>query len=158
MTAQEIIQIITGFIGSCGFAILFNVRGRRLVFAALGGFISWTLFVIFSRFVPSEPANYFMVSFLMSIYAEVMARLLKSPTSAFITIALIPLIPGGSLYYTMSFALEADLEKFFHKAVYTLQLAAALALGIIVATMATRLLLGALNRIRRAERNPICRP
>ena len=136
MTAQEIIQIITGFIGSCGFAILFNVRGRRLVFAALGGFISWTLFVIFSRFVPSEPANYFMVSFLISIYAEVMARALRTPTTTFIITALIPLIPGGSLYYTMAYAFESDLSRFLDKGIDTLQLALALALGVIVAAAA----------------------
>ena len=29
MTNAEIIQIITGFIGAFGFAILFNVRGKK---------------------------------------------------------------------------------------------------------------------------------
>lgn len=140
MTKTELLQVITGCIGSLGFAILFNIRGRRLLIATLGGFLSWALFVILEWILPSEPMNYFIVAFLLSIYAEIMARLFKTPTTTFITTSLIPLIPGGSLYYTMASAFESDLEKFLERAIDTLQLASALALGIIVATTMTRLL------------------
>lgn len=140
MTKAELIQIISGFIGTLGFTVLFNIRGKRLVFTALGGFLSWTLFVIFSKFIQSEPLNYFLVALTVSIYAEVMARILKSPTTTFITASLIPLIPGGSLYYTMANAFGSNREGFIEKGVYTLELASALALGIIVAVAATRII------------------
>lgn len=138
ITSFEILQVITGCIGSLGFGILFNIRGKRLLFAALGGFLAWALFVIFSRFISNDPVNYFIVSLLVSLYAEVMARVMKTPTTTFITTALIPLIPGGSLYYTMASAFEASGE-FVQRAVATLMLAAALALGTIVATALTKL-------------------
>ena len=35
---QEIIQLFAAFLGSLGFAVLFNIRGEKLVFAALGDF------------------------------------------------------------------------------------------------------------------------
>ena len=44
MTQTEMIQILTGFIGSMGFAVLFNVRRIRLVAATAGGLLSWLLF------------------------------------------------------------------------------------------------------------------
>ena len=146
MTKFQILQIITGCIGSLGFAILYNIRGKRLIVATLGGFLSWALFVVLGWGIPSEPVNYFLVAFSMSLYAEAMARLLKTPTTTFITTSLIPLIPGGSLYYTMSYAFESDLEKFVEKAIDTLQLASALALGIIVATTMSRLLTRCLHK------------
>lgn len=130
---NEIIQIIMGFIGSLGFAVLFNIRSKRLVFAALGGLLSWGLFVLFSLFLKSEPLNYFLVALIISIYAEIMARILKTPTTTFITTSLIPLIPGSSLYYTMAYAFKSDVNNFLSKAVYTLELASCLALGIIIA-------------------------
>ena len=130
---QEFLQIIMGFIGSLGFAVLFNIRSKRLCFAALGGLLSWGLFVLLSLFLKSEPLNYFLVAFIISIYAEIMARILKTPTTTFITTSLIPLIPGSSLYYTMAYAFKSDANNFFSKAVYTLELASCLALGIIVA-------------------------
>lgn len=139
MTKMEIIQILTGCVGSIGFGILFNIRGKRLVAVAFGGLLSWLLFVVLGKFIPNEPMNYFLVAVIISIYAEIMARLLKTPTTTFITTELVPLIPGGSLYYTMAYAFEGNLETFLQKAIYTLQLASALALGIIVSTTVTRI-------------------
>jgi len=136
----EIIQILTGFIGSFGFAILFNIRGKRLIMAALGGFLSWSLFIAFSQVFESEHINYFFVSFIISIYAEIMARWLKTPTTTFITTSLVPLIPGSSLYYTMVYAFESNTEDFMQKGLDTLLLASALALGIIVAATVMKLI------------------
>lgn len=134
----EIIQILMGFIGSFGFAVLYNIRGKRLVMASLGGFLSWTLFVILSQFIDNEPVNYFIVALAISLYAEIMARCLKTPTTIFITTSLIPLIPGGSLYYTMVYAFQSDSVNFIDKGIDTLLLASALALGIIVAATVTK--------------------
>ena len=135
MTGVELMQILTGVLGTLGFAILFNIKGKRLVMAALGGFLSWTLFLLLGHVIVSEPARYFIVSMATSIYAEIIARVLKTPTTTIQMTALVPLIPGASLYYTMAYALESNIERFIEKAVYTLQLAAALALGIVVTTM-----------------------
>ncbi|MBQ8649242.1 MAG: threonine/serine exporter family protein [Clostridia bacterium] len=140
MTKYELIQIITGFIGSCAFAILFNIRGKRFAATAFGGFLSWLLFVILSRIIQTEALNYFIVAALISLYAEIMARALKTPTTTFITTSLIPLIPGGSLYYTIAYAFESNTDKFVGQAISTVTLASALALGIITATTLTNLL------------------
>ena len=138
MTQYEAIQIFAGFVGCLGFAILFNIRGSRLLVAGIGGFLSWMAFVLLSHVIPSDAINYFLVAMLISFYAEIMARVLKTPTTTFITTSLIPLIPGGSLYYTMAYAFGGQVEEFVGKGVYTLQLASALALGIILATTLAR--------------------
>ncbi len=139
MTHMEGMQIITGGIGVVCFAVLFNIRGKRLLATAFGGFLSWALFVLLSHCIQSEPINYFIVAVLISVYAEIMARIMKTPTTTFITTSLIPLIPGGSLYYTMASAFDSNLENFTARAIETLLLASALALGIIVSTTLTRL-------------------
>ena len=137
---NEIIQVLSAFIGTFGFSVLFNVRGKRLFFASLGGLSACLFFVIFKIFIPSEVTIYFIVALIASLYAEIMARLLKTPTTTFIITALIPLIPGSSLYYTMSYAFQSDLEKFMHKGIYTLELASSLALGVIIASAFIKLI------------------
>ena len=132
MTEYEVVQIITGFLGAFGFSILFHIRGKRLVMSALGGLLSWTAFVLLGLLIESEPIRYFLVATFVSIYAEIMARVLKTPTTTLLMASLIPLIPGGSLYYTMAYAMSGDVENFLTKATGTLKLAAALALGILV--------------------------
>ena len=132
MISNDLFQIIAAFIGSLGFAILYNIRGKKLVFSSLGGFLSWSLFLLFGLLIESEPIRYFIVSVSATLYSELMARILKTPTTTFITTALIPLIPGGSLYYTMTNAFSGNLQSFIEKGLYTLGLAGALAAGIIV--------------------------
>ena len=134
MTRFELIQIITGTLGTCGFSILFNVRSKRLVFATLAGLISWSLCIMFNHLMHNEVLSYFLSATLITVYCEVMARVVKTPTSSFILPSLVPLIPGASLYYTMRMAFLGSFDEFVGKAVYTIKLAAALALGVIVAS------------------------
>lgn len=135
MNRVEILQIITGCVGTLGFGVLFNIKGKRLLMATIGGLLSWAVFVLLGNVIDSEPIRYFIVSALCSAYAEIIARVLKTPTTTIQITALIPLVPGASLYYTMAYALESDMAKFVTKAVSTLKLAAALALGIVFTTM-----------------------
>ncbi len=140
MTGVEIIQIFMGSLGSMGFGILFNVRGIKLLISSVGGLLSWLLFVLFSKCIADESVNYFVIALIVSLFAEMMARVFKTPASTFITTSLIPLIPGGSLYYTMVYAFQQSFEVFSQKGIYTLKLAAALALGVIISNALMRIL------------------
>ena len=84
-----IIQVIMGTIGTLGFSILFNVRGKRLVFATLGGCISWTWYIIFNGMVNNEVLSYFVSAALTTVYCEIMARVIKTPTTSFILPSLV---------------------------------------------------------------------
>ncbi len=134
----QLIQIITGGLGALGFALLYNIRGGKLVAAAIGGFLSWGIFLGLGLIMSGEPIRYFLVSVIISLYSELMARRLRTPTTTFIITALIPLIPGGSLYYTMSAALRGDMTDFTARGLYTLELATALALGIVLVSALLR--------------------
>lgn len=46
MTAAIMIQLITGAIGSVGFGILFHIKKKYLPLAAVGGFLSWLVFLL----------------------------------------------------------------------------------------------------------------
>ena len=60
-------------------------------------------------------------------------------------------IPGGSLYYTMNYALNEQWQLFTDKALYTLQLALALAVGIIAVTTLVRLTTALLAKLKNGE-------
>ena len=135
---DELIQVLSGFCGTFGFGILFNIRGYKLLWASLGGLLSWLLFACLSFYTESEVARYFIVSVIVSVYAEIMARKLKTPTTTFCTVSLVPLVPGGSLYYTMAYGLNGDGANFITNGVHTLKLAAALSLGIVLVMACTK--------------------
>ena len=135
----EIIQIIAAFCGSLGFGILFNARGVKLLLGSLGGMMAWSIFLLLGLFIDSEPVRFCIVSMCVAIYAEVLARIFKTPTTSFIIVPLVPLIPGGALYYTMSSIFIDDIHVFFSKAGYALSLAFAIAIGVVIAAAAVRL-------------------
>jgi uncharacterized membrane protein YjjB (DUF3815 family) len=148
-----LIQIITGFLGTLGFNILFNIRGRKLLFATLGGLISWSVFLALQPLFPGEVIRYLLSAAVVTLYGEVLARLEKTPTTTFLVPSVIPLIPGGALYYTMNYALNKQWSQFAHQAFYTLQLALSLAVGIIAVTTTVRLLTGFLAWRKSRERS-----
>ncbi len=140
MTRFEIMRIITGFMSPLCFGILFNIHGKKLIAVSVGGLFSFLLSMLFGNFTSSEPLIYFLVALIISLYCEILAKILKTPATPLITTSLIPLIPGGSLYYTITYAFQSDVGRFLDKAMSTLKLASALALGIIVVTTLLQLL------------------
>lgn len=134
----DFVQIITAAIGTLGFGILFNVRGKKLAAVTVAGGIFWALFLVLCGLGASEVTAYFVCAVGISVFAELMARAMKTPASVFITPSLIPFIPGSSLYYTLSYAFSGDVDLFAKKAISTLSLASALAIGVISASAITR--------------------
>ena len=139
MNLNDLIQILMGGLGTLGFSLLFNVRGRKLIFATLGGLLSWAAFLALENWFPSEALRYFLSTAAITVYCEILARLEKTPTTTFLVPVVIPLIPGSALYYTMNYALNEQWRQFATQAFYTLELALALAVGIIAMTTLVRL-------------------
>lgn len=148
---DALMQILMGYLGSLGFNILFNIRGRKLLIASLGGGISWTVFLLLEPLLPGEAIRYFLSAAAVTVYGEVFARIEKTPTTTFLVPSVIPLIPGGSLYYTMNYALNRQWAEFSQRGFYTLQLALALAVGIIAVTTLVRLGTIAAKKLKKAD-------
>ncbi len=141
MEWRMLIEVLASFVGTLGFGYLFNIRGKKLLYAALGGMAAWALFLALGFWIESEVLRYFIVSLCSTVYAEILARRLKTPATTFCIINLIPLVPGGALYYTTTSALSGDLALFFPRLTNTVQLAVALSLGIVIVTAGCKLFL-----------------
>ena len=140
------IQVATSFFGTLGFGFLFNIRGWKLLFAALGGMLSWGLFLVLGFFIDSEALRYFIVAVCSTAYSEGLARILKTPASTFSIISLIPLVPGGALYDATTMALARD-TQFLNRAIHTIELSVALSLGIVVVTAVSKHILNQKKRV-----------
>lgn len=129
-----ILQIFSAFLGSLGFSIIFNIQGARLWLAASGGMLSWVMYLLLGEILYNPVSQTFVAAILVTFYAEICARLMRTPTTTFLTASIIPLVPGSSLYYTMSYGVNGMLDRFISSGVHTLSLAVALAGGIVVAS------------------------
>lgn len=133
-------QLVTAFIGSWGFAMLFHVRRERLLLASLGGLLAWSVYLLMGFVSDQDVVRYFFAAVALTVYAETLARVVKCPATLFLITAAIPLVPGGSLYRTMQYFMRNDLDAFAFQALTTLLLAVSIAVGMLFPTSVFQLL------------------
>ena len=128
-----IVQTLMAFGGSIGYALFFNVKKERLLPLGLDGALIWMIFLFVQHVTGQEMAGLFAASLLGSLFAEFLARIFKCPVTVLLMPSLIALIPGGNLYYTMSYLVQGDTARFQATLSLVLQEAASIAVGILVA-------------------------
>ena len=129
-----VIQLVTAFAGSLGFALLFHVRREKLLLASLGGLLAWGVYLLMGLATDQDVVRYFVASVALAVYAESLARVVKCPATLFIVTASIPLIPGWSLYHTMQSFMEGNFSACSEQGLTTVLLAVAIAVGMLFPT------------------------
>lgn len=96
------LQLFTALLGSAGFALIFNLRARYLALAAAGGVLCWGTYLLMTFCGEALFPASLIAAAVSALYAEIAARFAKAPATLILIPTVIPLIPGSSLYYTMS--------------------------------------------------------
>ena len=141
-----VVQIIAALVGSVGFAIFFKMKGRQIALAGIGGAVTWMVYLVVQSFVTGYFVPYFAAAVFVAVYAEIMARINRAPATIFLTAAAVPLIPGGSLYYTMAGLVNKDEVLFTQSGEAAIVIALAIAMGFVVVAVITRYIRAFLNR------------
>ena len=132
-----LLQILAAAAGTLGFAILFNSRPRRLCIGALGGGLTWLVYLLLARHVGSDFICVAAAAAFGAVFAEIMARVCKAPATVFTILSEIALIPGGSLYITMHHLVAGRQTQALQYGMHTVTVALAIALGIVLVTAFT---------------------
>ena len=137
---KEFIQLMAALLGSLGFAALFNIRGKKLIFSTIGGLLSWATYLAAACINANPYFCGFISTVLTTLYAEVMARMVKTPGSGFLVSATIPLIPGAALYRAMNCLMHRNYAGFSKEGTYSLLFAASMSAGITFTTVVFRMI------------------
>ena len=129
--AKNYSLIISGAIGTLGFCLFFKIRRDKLIYGCIGGLLTSLFFCICSDLGLSVLMRNLIPTIVGTLYAEVIARIVKAPTIVFLIPAVIPLTPGGTLYYTMSAIVEGDMVKAQKQGEITLLVALVIAVVIV---------------------------
>lgn len=127
------------FVGCIGFSILFNIHGPGGLLCALGGMLSWAVYLISAQLGASVLAANFFAALFASIYSESMARARKYPAISYLVVSIFPLIPGANIYYTTQAVLQGNLTQFANIGFQTIGIAGFIAIGILIASTIFRL-------------------
>lgn len=136
-----ILNSFYALLATLGFGVLFNIKGRNLLFASLGGFFTWLIYLLSLEYTNSNIFALFSASFVAGLYSEILARILRSPVTTFSICSIIPLVPGGGMYYTMLESVRGNINEFLKTGIDTLSNAGSIAVGILLASSVTKVIL-----------------
>ena len=146
---QTAVQLAMAFAGAFGFAMLFNLSGSKLWVSALGGAFCWGVYLLAGARGISDFVACLFAALAAGLGAQIMARVMKAPTTVFYVPMVVPLVPGRTLYYTMFSVLQKDPEAVRSYAYQTTYFCLAIAMGLGLAITFAHICRSAGRKIRK---------
>lgn len=123
--SDYILPCLCAFLACVGFTLVFNIHGVGKLICGVGGALGWLVYLLAGSTIFAA----FLSSAVIGVFSEVMARLRRCPVTGYLLVALLPLVPGGGIYYAMSYCVVGDIQRFLSTLLHTFGMAAALAVG-----------------------------
>lgn len=134
------------------FAVLFRVPRRAIwVSAVLGGF-GYVIYDLVLYITGSSIASYFTGTFILAVCSELLARLMKMPTTIFTIPAIVPLVPGIGLYNTMKYFVHNQGASAAHTGTTTILAIIAMSMAMVVCEIVTKGTKALFSKIKRHRR------
>ncbi|MDD3243799.1 MAG: threonine/serine exporter family protein [Eubacteriales bacterium] len=120
------VQIVCCFLATVTFSVLFRTPRKSVLLCGGIAALGYALYLVLGNNLWS----YYAATLLIALLGEVCARWRKMPAVIFISTAVVPLVPGTGLYYTMLRLVENDYAGAGQTGAFTLLAMGAMALAI----------------------------
>lgn len=121
-----------------GLVMMYNLEFRSGVFAVFGAMIACSIFEFYVYYNENVFVGALLSALAVASYSEIMAHVLKTPTTVLLIPGIVPMVPGGLLFNTMLSILDGDAQKSGECGMKALFIALGLTVGIISATFIFR--------------------
>ena len=135
------------FIATIGFAIMFNNKYKHLLIVSLCGVVACGAYLL----VEDVFISVMLGSIVATLIAEVLARVLKAPTTVFLMPAIIPFVPGAKLFFMMYNLINGDLLAFQTNFNILLLASLGIAVGIILASVFAQVVLKFVRNLKKVS-------
>ena len=139
MYHSDLSTCVASFFACLGFVVVFNIHGYGNMLCAVGSALTWAVYCISSANGLGYFACCLIGTMVSAAFAEAMARIRKYPAISYLIIAVLPLIPGSSIYYTALAAVQGNMDRFIFYGTETLGTAGAMAVGILLVSTGVRI-------------------
>lgn len=130
---------LLSFFATASFAYFFYINKYDIFWTSLFGAAGWLMYIIIGQDFASPTAGYMAGALCVGLLSEFFAVLFKKPATVFIVPGIIPLVPGGGMYETMLMCVLGKMDEAAVTGFRTLSAAAAIAVGIALASSLARL-------------------
>lgn len=133
-------QLITSFIATGAFGILFNAPKNTLVKCGLIGMGGWLIYFVSLEHSGDAVIATFNATLIVGVLSNMLARIYKTPVIIFSVAGIIPLVPGGLAYDAMRHFMENAYNPALGSAAKVLMLSGAIAFGLIFSEVINQIL------------------
>lgn len=123
---------VSCFLASLGFAIIFNIPKNKALVAGLVGGMGGLCYGLITTIGISNISAMLITSIFFSTLSEILARVLKCPSTMFSICALIPFVPGSKIYLSMVEIINRNLNLALEYGLSTIFEASALVIGMMI--------------------------
>lgn len=135
-----VLPCVYAFLACGAFCVLFELRRWQYILSAsFTGAVSWLVFALLEGSM-DDVGRYFVATIAVAVLSEVFARVFKAPATLFLIVGIIPLVPGGGIYYTMDALIGGDMALCFRRGMETAACASAIAVGSSLVSSVVRIL------------------
>ncbi len=121
--------IVSGFLGAMGFGALLRAPKKGILWGAVIGSIGYTSYWLIFHVTGSELPAMFVGALLAAALGQIAARKLHMISTVFVTIAILPLVPGIGLYHAMSAMGQGEMMLGAKTAVHAMSLILMIVMG-----------------------------
>lgn len=136
------------FLGTIGYAVLFNVPKRFYLSCGFTGMAGWIVYQI----IVSRTFSAAFASFLGTMAVVFLSRVLsirkKCPITVFLVAGILPLVPGAGIYHTVYYFVSNQLAEASLRGMESVKVAFSIVLGIVFALAVPGKVFQALSRFR----------
>ena len=146
--AKWYVMLITGVISTIGYGIVFNNKYKHLPIVATSSCLATAVYLLGNYLSNNSFISVMCGTIIATLVAELLARILKSPTTVFIMPAIIPFVPGARLFFMMFSLVNSD--PTLAKVHFTELLLSSLgiAVGIILATVFAQIVIKTMKKLK----------
>ncbi|MGE6257739.1 threonine/serine exporter family protein [Heyndrickxia sporothermodurans] len=133
-------QLITSFIATGAFGIIFNIPRKKLLLCGLVGMIGWFIYVLLINSNANAAVASLVAAFVIAVISQIFAKIYKAPIIIFSVSGIIPLVPGGLSYDAMRHFVANDYNTAVQLAARAFMISGAIAIGIVFAEVINQMI------------------
>jgi len=133
---QAALLLPASFLAGAGFGMLQSAPKKAVLWGGVLGMIGYMAYWLFMQLGVTEAPAMFLGMLLAALGAQAFARKLKMISTVFVTISMMPMVPGLGLYRAMSALAQGDLAQGGSVGAHTMLLILMIAMGIGLASSA----------------------
>ncbi len=132
--------VVLSVLASLGFAIVFQVEKKDLIFAGIGGGVTRIFYLLFLSFIPNRIVYVALSALIAALFAEIVSGIKHVPATYFMYPTMVPLIPGDLFYYMCVGLITRNTEMFKLNAIECTLALVGLSVGFVVCSFVSNIM------------------